>query len=87
MGGGGGGRLLGPGRQLPPQLTNGHSPPLGGGGSGRGDGLGGFCLGGGGVREGWLVGGGLGVAIWGVHAPKAKRWSITGSPYLPLPSL
>ena len=38
--------------------------------------------------------GGPGGAIWGgtpggggaAHAPKAKRWSITGSPH-PLPSL
>ena len=37
-------------------------------------------------RVGW-GGGGSGGAIWGAHAPKAKRWSITGSPYLPLPSL
>ena len=29
------------------------------------------------VNSGWWGGGG--------HAPKAKRWSITGSPYLPLP--
>ena len=43
--------------------------------------------GGGGVREGRLGGGGPGGALWGVHAPKAKHWSITGSPYLPLPSL
>ena len=35
---------------------------------------GGFCRGGGGVREGWLVGGGSSGAIRGVHAPKAKRW-------------
>ena len=65
--------------------------PLGrGGGLGRamGGGLGGFCRGGGGVREGWLGGGGdPGGAICRVHAPKAKRWSITGSPYLPLPSI
>ena len=45
--------------------------------------------GGGGIQDGWLVegGGGPSGAIWGVHAPKAKRWSITGSTYLPLPSL
>ena len=37
---------------------------------------------------GGSVGGVPGGAIWGgVHAPKAKCWSITGSPYLPLPSL
>ena len=45
-----------------------------------GGGLGGW------VWEGRLGGGGApSGAIWGVHAPKAKRWSITGSPYLPLP--
>ena len=50
--------------------------------------MGGFCPGGGGVREGLLGGGGApGGAIWGVHGLKAKRWSITGSSYLPLPSL
>ena len=39
-------------------------------------------------RVGWGGGGGgPGGAIWGVHAPKAKRWSIIGSPYLPLSSL
>ena len=35
-----------------------------------------------GRRPLWARGGGPGGAIWGVHAPKAKRWSITGSPYL-----
>ena len=40
--------------------------------------------GGGRVREGGFGGqGGAGGAIWGVHAPKAKCWSITG----PLPPL
>ena len=52
-----------------------------------GAGSGGLLPRGGGVREGWLGEGGPGGAIWGVHAPKAKRWSITGPPYLPLPSL
>ena len=47
-----------------------------------------FCLllpgeGGGSGRVGWL--GGPGGPIWGVHAPKAKRWSITGSPSSPCP--
>ena len=46
-----------------------------------GGGLGGFCPGGFG-RVG-LGGGGAGGAIWGVHAPNVKRWSITG----PLPRL
>ena len=41
-----------------------------------------------GADSGRLVGGGgLGGVIWGVRAPKAKRWSIAGSLYLPLPSL
>ena len=60
-------------------------PPFGGRlgreGSWRGEG-------GGGGRGGRLGGGGApGGAIWGVHTPKAKCWSITGSPYLPLPAL
>ena len=62
--------------------------PLGGGGGGAWE------------REFWegriwgggsgRVGSGAGVQVGrfgGVHAPKAKRWSIRGSPYLPLPSL
>ena len=36
---------------------------------------------GGGGPGGWL-GGALGGAISGVHAPKNKRWSITGLPPL-----
>ena len=57
--------------------TAGPTIPLGGGGGGlRGGVLGGVMRRGGG---GW---GGL----WGVHAPKAKCWSITGSPFTPLPS-
>ena len=60
---------------------------LGGKSGGGGGGLGGgFCKGGG-VQEGWLGGGGSRWGNLGAHAPKAKRWSITGSPYLPLPSL
>ena len=72
-GGGGGGRLLGSGRQLPPQLSAGRRP-LGGSGGGV---LGG-AMGGGGGPGGWLGGRGPGGAIWGVHAPKAKRWSGGG---------
>ena len=53
----------------------------GGGGSG-----GAFAWGGGESRRvSWE--GGPGGAICGVQAPKAKCWSITSSPYLPLPSL
>ena len=52
-----------------------------------GGGSGGFCLGGGGSPGGLVWGRGPSGAIWGVHALKAKRWSITGSPYLPLRSL
>ena len=54
----------------------------GGGGSGRG-------FWGGSRRVGWgCPGGAIWVGVgWGVHAPNARRWSITGSPYLPLPSL
>ena len=48
--GGGGGRPLGSGRQLPPQLTVGRRP-LGGGGGGGGGGMGG------GVKEGRMGGG------------------------------
>ena len=85
----------------PPQ-TAGRRPPKGGGGggrlgrggSGRGDGGGSGRGFGGGVgwgQSGRVVwgwgGGGAGGAMWGVHAPKAKRWSITGSPYLPLTAL
>ena len=71
--------------------------PLGGGGGGlgrdgsgwgdQGGGLGGLLPVGGGVQQGRF---GRGGSRWGdlrVHEPKAKRWSITGSPYLPLPSL
>ena len=47
--------------------------------------MGGLLPWGGGPGGFW--GGGLGGAIWGVHAPKEQCWSITGSPYLPLPSL
>ena len=61
-----------------PSLTPGRCEEGGVGGA--------FVRGGGGVREGWLGEGPCG-AIWGIHAPKAKRWSIIGSPYLPLPSL
>ena len=81
----GGGGLLSSGRQLPPSLTVGRRPPGGGGGgawegsSGRGDG--------GGSGTGCGGGGGSGGTIWGEHAPKAKHGSITGSPYLPLPTL
>ena len=92
-------RLLGSGRELLPQLIVGRRPPWSGGwggwgweggfGRGEGGGVGGgrFCLGGGG-GPGGLVGwlGGSGGATWGVHAPKAKRWSIVGSLYLLLPS-
>ena len=74
--GGGGGRPLGSGRQLPPpQITVGRRP-LGGGGGGGGHWRGGSGRGdwGGGLREGRLGGGGgLGGA------------PLT-SPYLPLPS-
>ena len=49
-----------------------------GDGEGMGEALGG------GVREGQF---GVGWGGVGVHAPKAERWSITRSPYLPLPSL
>ena len=59
-------------------------------GSGRGDGGGyGWGFGRRGFQEGQL-GGGVQVGrlgAGGAHAPKAKRWLITGSPYLPLPSL
>ena len=48
-----------------------------------GGGPGGSVWGGGGSRWGNL-GWARGV---GAHAPKAKRWSITGSAYLPLLSL
>ena len=54
-----------------------------------GGGAGGLLPGGGvspGGLVGWFGGGGPGGAIWGAHAPKAKR-SITRSPYLPVPSL
>ena len=51
---------------------------------GRRDGGGpGGTIGGGGSRRGNLGGGWGG----GVHAPKAKLWLTTGSPYLPLPSV
>ena len=69
----GGGRPLGSGRQLPPQLTVGRRPLGGGGGGGMGGG-------GGSGRVGW--GGGPGRTIWGVGGGGG-----TGSPYLPLPSL
>ena len=81
-----GGRPLGSGRQLPPQLTVGRRPLGGGGGGGRGGGIGGGglggAMGGGGLREGRLGGGGPGGAIWGVGGGGG-----TGSPYFPLPSL
>ena len=71
---GGGGGLLRFERQLPPPPTKGCLGQWGGGGLG-----------------GAFGGGAPGGAIWGgvggVHAPKANCWSITGSPYLPLPSL
>ena len=50
--------------------------------------------GGGSKRVGWGGGSKWGGLEWGgsgggggAHAPKAKSRSITGSPYLPLPSL
>ena len=43
-------------------------------------------LGGGGGGVGGSVGGGVQVGRFGGYMPKAKRWSITGSPYIPLPS-
>ena len=52
---------------------------MGRGGSGRG-------LGGWSGRVGWGGPGGGGGG-GGAHALKAKRWSITGLPYLPLISL
>ena len=73
-------RLLGSGRQLTPcPLTIGWRPlgaggaGGGGGGSGRGEGGGGSGRGfGGGGPQGSVRGGG---SRWGVHDPKAKRWS------------
>ena len=41
---------------------------------------------GGGSQEGRFREGG-GAGSGGLHAPKAKRWLILGSPNLPLPSL
>ena len=70
----------------PPPTNRCPEAPLGGGG------LGGGALGGaiGGIWEG-RVGGAVQVGQFGVgggvRAPKTKRWSITGSPYLPLPYL
>ena len=78
-----------------------HSPSAsaGGGGGGAGvsrcRGLGEGSEGGGegeGVQEAPLGGwGSPGRVIWGggggAHTGTYKRWSITGSPYLPLPSL
>ena len=62
-----GGRLLGSGRQLHPQLTVGRRP-LGGGGGGGGGGLGGAVL-----------GGAMGGGIWG---PKllnlGSKWTQKG---------
>ena len=55
-------------------MGGGLGAPLGGGG-------GSWRVGGEGVRVGRF---GVG---WGLHAPKAKCLSITGSPYFALPSL
>ena len=75
-----GGRPLGSGRQLPPQLTVGRRPLRGGGGGGG--------MGGGGSRGG-EGGGGLGGLVGGGSRRGDLGWGGggTGSPYLPLPSL
>ena len=85
--GGGGGRPLGSGCQLPPQVTVGWRPLGGGGGDWRGvqgGAMGGGGLGGarGGGRSGRVGCGGAGVpggAIWGVGGEGGHR--------LPLPLL
>ena len=98
----GGGRPLGSGRQLPPQLTVGRRP-LGGGGDLRGGGQGGRmgggiggAGGGGGGAPGGSVGGGGSKwgnsGWWWGGGPGGAIWGVgggggTGSPYLPLPSL
>ena len=88
----GGGRPLGSGRQLRPQLTVGRRPLGGGGGFREGEWGGGYRRGwGGGLREGRLGairggGGGGGGSRWGNLGCWGGR-GVIGSPYLPLPSL
>ena len=76
--GGGGGRPLGSGRQLPPPTNCWPEAPWGGGG-----GLKGGQMGGGGAPGGSVGGGG---SRWGNLGCWGGRGG-TGSPYLPLPSL
>ena len=42
---------------------------------------------GGGLGGAFARGGGGSGRVWGGVPPKAKRWSIKSTPYLPLPSL
>ena len=82
-------------RSSPPPTNCWPEAPGGGGlGGVLGGAMGGVGLNGpffGGGVPGGSVGGLGGIQVGrfggGGHAPKAKRWSITGSPYLPLPSL